>query len=127
MELFYFLDMEAGSFLDIIQLQMKKRKNMMKRSYAEQWELEEITYRTMMGEFILYYRGKIVGGIYDDRLLVKPVKSAVRYMPTAPYELPYDGAKRMLLVEEVDNKKFLTGLFDAMYSELPASKQKRGK
>ena len=69
-------------------------------------ELEEITYRTMMGEFILYYRGKIVGGIYDDRLLVKPVKSAVRYMPTAPYELPYDGAKRMLLVEEVDNKKF---------------------
>ena len=119
--------MEAGSFLDIIQLQMKKRKNMMKRSYAEQWELEEITYRTMMGEFILYYRGKIVGGIYDDRLLVKPVKSAVRYMPTAPYELPYDGAKRMLLVEEVDNKKFLTGLFDAMYAELPASKQKRGK
>ena len=127
MELFYFLDMEAGSFLDIIQLQMKKRKNMMKRSYAEQWELEEITYRTMMGEFILYYRGKIVGGIYDDRLLVKPVKSAVRYMPTAPYELPYDGAKRMLLVEEVDNKKFLTGLFDAMYAELPAPKQKRGK
>ena len=81
-------------------------------------ELEEITYRTMMGEFIIYYRGKIVGGIYDDRLLVKPVKSAVRYMPTAPYELPYDGAKRMLLVEEVDNKKFLTGLFDAMYAEL---------
>ena len=80
-----------------------------------------------MGEFILYYRGKIVGGIYDDRLLVKPVKSAVRYMPTAPYELPYDGAKRMLLVEEVDNKKFLTGLFDAMYAELLASKQKRGK
>ena len=60
-------------------------------------ELEEITYRTMMGEFIIYYRGKIVGGIYDDRLLVKPVKSAVRYMPTAPYELPYDGAKRMQL------------------------------
>lgn len=90
-------------------------------------ELEEITYRTMMGEFIIYYRGKIVGGIYDDRLLVKPVKSTVRYMPTAPYELPYDGAKRMLLVEEVDNKKFLTGLFDAMYAELPAPKQKRGK
>lgn len=90
-------------------------------------ELEEITYRTMMGEFILYYRGKIVGGIYDDRLLVKPVKSAVRYMPAASYELPYDGAKRMLLVEEVYNKKFLTGLFDAMYAELPASKQKRGK
>ena len=90
-------------------------------------ELEEITYRTMMGEFIIYYRGKIVGGIYDDRLLVKPVKSAVRYMPTALYELPYKKKKRMLLVEEVDNKEFLTGLFDAMYAELPAPKQKRGK
>ena len=73
-------------------------------------ELEEITYRAMMGEFIIYYRGKIVGGIYDDRLLVKPVKSAISYMPTAPYELPYEGAKEMLLVDEVDNKEFLTGL-----------------
>ena len=70
-------------------------------------ELEEITYRAMMGEFIIYYRGKIVGGIYDDRLLVKPVKSAISYMPTAPYELPYEGAKEMLLVDEVDNKEFL--------------------
>lgn len=89
--------------------------------------LEDITYRAMMGEFILYYRGKIVGGIYDDRLLVKPVKAAIRYMPTAPYELPYEGAKEMLLVEEVDDKQFLTGLLDAMYEELPASKAKRKK
>ena len=88
-------------------------------------ELEEITYRAMMGEFILYYRGKIVGGIYDDRLLVKPVKSAISYMPTAPYELPYEGAKEMLLVDEVDNKEFLTGLFHAMYDELPALKPKK--
>ena len=65
-------------------------------------ELEEITYRAMMGEFIIYYRGKIVGGIYDDRLLVKPVKAAISYMPTAPYELPYEGAKQMLLVDEVE-------------------------
>ncbi len=90
-------------------------------------ELEEITYRAMMGEFIIYYRGKIVGGIYDDRLLVKPVKSAISYMPTAPYELPYEGAKEMLLVDEVDNKDFLTGLFHAMYDELPASKPKKKK
>lgn len=89
--------------------------------------LEEITYRAMMGEFILYYRSKIVGGIYDDRLLVKPVKSAICYMPTAPYELPYEGAKEMLLVEEVDNKEFLTGLFRAMYEELPAAKPKKHK
>ena len=90
-------------------------------------ELEEITYRAMMGEFIIYYRGKIVGGIYDDRLLVKPVKSAISYMPTAPYELPYEGAKEMLLVDEVDNKEFLTGLFHAMYDELPAPKPKKKK
>ena len=88
-------------------------------------ELEEITYRAMMGEFIIYYRGKIVGGIYDNRLLVKPVKAAIRYMPTAPYEVPYEGAKEMLLVEEVDNKEFLTGLLDAMYKELPAPKPKK--
>lgn len=80
-----------------------------------------------MGEFILYYRGKIVGGIYDDRLLVKPVKSAVAYMPAARYELPYEGAKEMLLVDEVDNKEFLTGLFNAMYDELPTPKAKRRK
>lgn len=88
-------------------------------------DLEEITYRAMMGEFILYYRGKIVGGIYDNRLLVKPTKSAVPYMPAAIYELPYDGAKEMLLVEDVDNRTFLTGLFRAMYDELPAVKPKK--
>ena len=88
-------------------------------------EVEEITYRAMMGEFILYYCGKLVGGIYDDRLLVKPVKSAIRYMPTAAYELPYEGAKEMLLVDEVDNKEFLAGLFQTMYEELPAPKQKK--
>ena len=82
-------------------------------------DLEEITYRAMMGEYILYYRGKIVGGIYDDRLLVKPIKSAVSYMPEAAYELPYEGAKEMLLVDEVDSKAFLTKLFEAMYDELP--------
>ena len=89
--------------------------------------LEEITYRAMMGEFILYYRGRIVGGIYDDRLLVKPVKAALSAMPSAVYEPPYDGAKPMLLVEEVDSKEFLTGLFTAMYSELPAPKSKKNK
>ena len=89
--------------------------------------LEEITYRAMMGEYIIYYRGKIVGGIYDDRLLVKPVKSAVFLMPTASYELPYEGAKEMLLVEEVDSKEYLTGLFRAMYEELPAPKSKKKK
>ena len=90
-------------------------------------ELEEITYRAMMGEFIIYYRGKIIGGIYDDRLLVKPVKAAIDLMPTASYELPYEGAKEMLLVDEVDNKEFLTGLFNAMYEELQNPKPKKKK
>ena len=88
-------------------------------------ELEEITYRTMMGEYIIYYHGKIVGGIYDDRLLVKPVKSAISLMPDAKYELPYEGAKEMLLVNDVDNKDFLTRLFNAMYNDLPAPKKKK--
>ena len=78
-----------------------------------------------MGEYIIYYRGKIVGGIYDDRLLVKPVKSAVSFMPTASYELPYEGAKEMLLVDNVDSKDFLTKLFDAMYEELPVPKKRK--
>ena len=87
--------------------------------------LEEITYRAMMGEYIIYYRGRIIGGIYDDRLLIKPVKSAVSMMPDAVYELPYDGAKAMLLVDNIDSKEFLTRLVDAMYPELPAPKKKK--
>lgn len=86
--------------------------------------LDEITYRTMMGEYIIYYRGKIVGGIYDDRFLVKPTKSATALMPEATLELPYEGAKEMILVEEVDNREFLKELFEAMYPELPAPKKK---
>lgn len=88
-------------------------------------EVGEVTYKPMMGEYIIYYRGKIVGGIYDDRLLVKPVKAAVSLMPDATYELPYEGAKEMLLVEDVDNKEFLTKLIVAMYDELPAPKKKK--
>ena len=90
-------------------------------------ELEDITYRKMMGEYIIYFRGKIVGGIYDDRLLVKPTKSAIAYMTDSVYEVPYEGAKEMLLVEEVDQKEFLTGLFHAMYDELPLPKSKKKK
>ena len=86
--------------------------------------LDEITYRAMMGEYILYYKGKIFGGIYDERLLVKPVKSAVAYLTEAKYELPYEGAKEMLLVDDVDSKEYLENLVLAMYDELPASKAK---
>ena len=88
-------------------------------------DLDDVSYRPMMGEFILYYHGKIVGGIYDDRLLVKKTRSALELMPAAICEFPYEGAKEMLLVDEVDSKTFLTELFEAMYDELPLPKQKQ--
>ena len=88
-------------------------------------ELYDIEYKTMMGEFIIYYRGKVIGGVYDDRFLVKPVKSAVGMMPEANLELPYEGAKEMLLVDNVENKDFLRNLLETMYEELPAPKKKR--
>ena len=87
-------------------------------------ELDDVSYRAMMGEYIIYYRGKIVGGIYDDRFLVKPTKSAVAMMPDADREPPYEGAKEMLLVDAVDNKDFLRKLLEAMYPELPMPKKK---
>lgn len=86
--------------------------------------LEDVSWRGMMGEFILYCKGRIAGGIYDDRLLVKPVKAAREMMPEAEEELPYEGAKPMLLVDNVDNREFLTKLFTAMYPELPVSRPK---
>ena len=91
-------------------LEMASSKDYLQFVLEQLSELQEITYRAMMGEFIIYYRGKIVGGIYDDRLLVKPTKSAISYMPTVTYEIPYENAKEMLLVEEIDNKDFLTGV-----------------
>ena len=87
--------------------------------------LEHVTYRAMMGEYIIYYRRKIVGGIYDDRFLVKPTKSALEMMPDADREIPYEGAKEMLLVDNVDNREFLAELLTAMYEELPAPKKKK--
>ena len=108
-------------------LEMASSKDYLQFVLEQLSELQEITYRAMMGEFIIYYRGKIVGGIYDDRLLVKPTKSAISYMPTVTYEIPYENAKEMLLVEEVDNKDFLMGLFDVMYDELPTPKPKKKK
>ncbi|MEY8390440.1 TfoX/Sxy family protein [Lachnospiraceae bacterium 45-W7] len=87
--------------------------------------LDDISYRAMMGEYIIYFHGKIVGGIYDDRLLVKPVPSAISLMPTASYELPYEGAKEMLLVDDIDNREFLCNLFLSMYEELPTPKKKK--
>jgi TfoX/Sxy family transcriptional regulator of competence genes len=90
-------------------------------------DLEDITYITMMREYILYYQGKVFGGIYDDRFLVKPTESAIRMMPEARRELPYEGAKEMLLVDNVDSRQFLTELVEAMYPELPEPKKRKKK
>lgn len=87
--------------------------------------LDGISVRPMMGEYILYYNGKIFGGIYDDRLLVKPVKSARAMMPDAPLSLPYEGAKDMLLVEDIDGREFLCSLVQAMEGELDAPKRRK--
>lgn len=86
--------------------------------------LDDITYRAMMGEYILYYRERVIGGIYDDRFLVKPVRDAVNLMPNAEMEVPYEGAKGMLLVDDVDDREYLVKLFEAMYDELPERKKK---
>ena len=86
-------------------------------------DLEEVNVRAMMGEYIIYYRGKIVGCIYDDRFLVKPVPAAVELIPEAQKELPYEGAKEMLLVDNVDNREFMCNLLRAMYDKLPAAKK----
>lgn len=88
-------------------------------------EANDVAYRAMMGEYVLYYRGKVFGGIYDDRFLVKPTPSAAAMMPNAARELPYDGAKEMLLVDDVDNKAFLRDLLESMYPEIPAPKNRK--
>lgn len=87
--------------------------------------LDEISYRAMMGEYVLYYRGKVIGGIYDDRFLVKSTKSAKVIMPDDDMELPYEGAKEMILVDDVENKEFLRNLLESVYEELPEPKRKK--
>ena len=90
-------------------------------------EADDVTSRAMMSEYILYFRGKVIGGIYDNRFLVKPVQAARNMMPDAPEELPYDGAKPMLMVENIEDREFLKELFEAMYDELPAPQPKKKK
>lgn len=81
--------------------------------------------RAMMGEYVLYYGDKVVGGVYDNRLLVKPTPSAQKLMPNAKHELPYEAAKEMLLVENIENSEFLEKLFEAICAELPEPKKRK--
>ncbi|SFW12318.1 TfoX/Sxy family protein [Ruminococcus flavefaciens] len=103
---------------------MASSKNYLEYVLEQLSELNDITYRAMMGEFIIYYQGRVIGGIYDDRFLVKNTKTARALMPDVSLELPYEGAKEMLLVEDIENKAFLKELFEAMVNELPLPKKK---
>ena len=88
-------------------------------------EINNISSRAMMGEFVLYYQGKVFGGIYDNRFLVKPTKSAAALMPDAQSELPYEGAKPMLLVDNIEDKAFLKKLVESMSADLPQPKKRK--
>ena len=90
-------------------------------------DIEGVSSRAMMGEYIIYYRDKVLGGIYDDRFLVKPAESALAMMPDATWQLPYEGAKQMLLVDAIENRAFMADLLEAMYPELPAPKPRKKK
>lgn len=87
--------------------------------------LSEVSHRAMMGEYILYYQGKVIGGIYDNRFLIKPTKSAKALLPNAPLELPYEGAKEMLLVDNIEDRELLENLLNAMVDELPTPKKRK--
>lgn len=104
---------------------MASSKNYLEFILEQLSDLKDISYKAMMGEYLLYYKDKLFGGIYDDRFLVKPVKAAVKYMPNAKFELPYEGAKEMLLVDQIGNKEYITELVNGIYSELPAPKNKK--
>ena len=88
-------------------------------------QCDGLSARAMMGEYVLYYGGKVIGGVYDNRLLVKPTPSTKKRMPNAPMELPYEGAKEMLLVENMEDKVFLQSLFAVIAEELPMPKRGR--
>ncbi len=89
--------------------------------------LDGVSFRPMMGEYILYVHGKVIGGIYDDRLLVKPIPAVQALMPDAPREIPYPGAKEMLLADNVDDRDFLCALLETMDRELPEKRSRRSR
>ncbi len=106
---------------------MASRKEYVEFVLEQLSEAGDVSSRAMMGEYVIYYRDKVVGGIYDDRFLVKPVEAAVSLMPEAEYEIPYQGAKEMLLVDNLEDRSFLKKLMESMYEQLPEPKKKKKK
>lgn len=101
---------------------MASSKDFLEFVLDELCELPDITYRAMMGEYVIYYRGKVVAGIYDNRFLVKPTPGALRIVPNAPMEIPYDGGRPMIMIDDAENRALLRELFDAIYNDLPKKK-----
>ena len=89
-------------------------------------ELDDVEHRKMMGEYVLYCGGKVIGGIYDDRFLLKVTPASEWLLPNAPRATPYEGAKEMLLVEAED-RDTLHDVVEAMWQELPAPKKRKKK
>ncbi len=104
---------------------MSSSKNYLDFILEQLSESGDVSYRAMMGEYVIYYRGKVVGGIYDDRFLIKPTKSALTMMPNASMEIPYEGAKEMLLVDDPENRELMSEVLKAMYEELPMPKKRK--
>ena len=121
--LIYFIEAKSDTVFKGIRI-MASSKEYMEYILEQLSLLDGISCRAMMGEYVLYYRGKVFGGVYDDRFLVKPTKAALALMPDAEKELPYEGGKEMLLVGDVEDKEFLRQLVAAMYEDLPAPKKK---
>ena len=88
-------------------------------------ECEDISFRAMFGEYVIYYRSKVIGGIYDNRFLVKNTKSVRALMPEADLEIPYEGAKEMIMVDDPENRALMKELFNALYADLPPARKKK--
>lgn len=89
-------------------------------------KIGDVTTRKMMGEYLVYYQGKLVGDICDNCLFLKPTESVLRLLPDAERGYPYEGSKTlMVMVENVEDEKLMTAVLNGMYQELPEPKKKK--
>ncbi|MBR5947979.1 MAG: TfoX/Sxy family protein [Clostridia bacterium] len=88
-------------------------------------EVDGVGTRAMMGEYLIYVQGALVGGIYDDSFLLKPVPSALEMLKEVPLVEPYPGAKKMLLVDKLEDKCFLKALLETAAGDILESKGKK--
>lgn len=106
---------------------MSTSKSYMEFIMGQLGRLEDIRSRQMMGEYIIYYKDRIFAYVCDDTFFVKPVPSAFEMLPDAPLRPPYRGAKDMIVVENVDDARFLCRLAEKVFPELTVPKKKAKK